>query len=244
VKVKLPAAAALLAVALLPPATLLAAADSPAELRSSRILFQEEIYPYQAYAPRGFRTRAPGPALLLLHGAGGNGPASIAAWKDLADAEGVLLVAPTLPFSAQTEPVVPTLLRGILAEVEKKWPIDARRIYLFGHSAGGKLAWNAAMMDSDRFAAAAVHAAVIFPNYDWILGSAKRKIPVALYIGDRDEFFPLAGARRTRDLLQAAGFPLHYVEIPGHDHDFHAVAAQVERDAWAFLSQHSLALAD
>jgi predicted esterase len=81
---------------------------------------------------------------------------------------------------------------------------------------------------------------VIYPKYDWILDRAKRKTPIALYIGDRDEFFPLALARRTRDILQAAGFPLHYVELPGHDHDYHAVAEQVNRDAWAFLSQYSL----
>ena len=213
---------------------------SPPEERSYRILFQEEIYQYSVFAPRGFRTHPPGPAILLLHGAGGNGPWSIAAWKGLADEKGILLVAPTVPFGPQFQPLIPTLLRSILAEVERTWKPDPHRIYLFGHSAGGVLAFDAAMIDADRFAAAAVHAAVIYPEFDWILGRAKRKTPIALYIGDRDQFFPLDRARRTRDILQAAGFPLHYVELPGHDHDYHAVAAQVNRDAWDFLSQYSL----
>ncbi len=213
---------------------------APGEVHGYRILFQEEIYPYQVFVPRGYRTRPAGPELLLLHGVGGDGAWSIAAWKDLADEQGILLVAPTLQFSPQLDPLVPTLLRAILAEVAAKWQPDPTRVYLFGHSAGGVLTFDAAMLDADRFAAAAVHAAVIYPNYDWILGRARRKIPIAYYIGDRDQFFPLAQARRTRDILLAAGFPLHYLELPSHDHDYHAVAAQVNRDAWAFLSQYSL----
>jgi predicted esterase len=213
---------------------------SPPEERSYRILFQEEIYQYSVFAPRGYRARSPGPAILLLHGAGGNAAWSIAAWKDFANEKGILLIAPTVPYGPQFQPLIPTLLRSILAEVERIWKPDPHRVYLFGHSAGGVVGFDVAMLDADRFAAAAIHAAVIYPDFDWILGRAKRKTPIALYIGDRDQFFPVDRARRTRDILQAAGFPLRYVELPGHDHDYHAVAAQVNRDAWDFLSQYSL----
>jgi poly(3-hydroxybutyrate) depolymerase len=209
-------------------------------LYSNRILFQEEIYPYQVLVPDSYSAQAAGPAIVLLHGAGGNGAWSIAAWKDLAEEKGILLIAPTLPFGPQFEPLVPSLLRAIVAEAASKWKPDRNKIYLFGHSAGGILGFDAAMMDSELFAAAAIHAAMIFPSYDWIVGRARRKIPIAFYIGDHDEYFPLPGARRTRDLLVAGGFPLHYVEMPGHDHNYRAVAEQVNRDAWAFLSQYSL----
>ncbi len=213
---------------------------SKAEVRRYRILFQEEIYWYYVFAPRGYRQRPPGPAMLLLHGAGGTGEWSIETWKDLADEKGVLLVAPTLPMGPVIESQAPALFRAILAQVKTAWKLDPHRVYVFGHSAGGILTFDAATMDSDVFAAAVVHAGVITPEYDWILGRATRKTPIALYIGDRDQFFPLAQTRRTRDKLQAAGFPLHYVEIPGHDHNYHEVAAQLNRDAWAFLSQYSL----
>jgi predicted esterase len=223
-----------------PPPSAAAPDSSQAEVRRYRILFQEEIYWYQVYAPRGYRERPPGPAILLLHGAGGSGEGSIEMWKDFADERGILLVAPTLPSGPVIESQAPALLRAVLAQVKTAWKLDPRRVYVFGHSAGGILTFDAAMMDSDLFAAAAVHAGVITPEYDWILARAKRKTPIALYIGDRDEYFPLAQAQRTRDKLLAAGFPLHYVEIPGHAHNIHEVAAQLIRDAWAFLSQFSL----
>lgn len=217
------------------------AADlSKPEARRYRILFQEEIYWYYVFAPRGYRQRPAGPALLLLHGVGGSGEWSINAWQDVANAEGILLVAPTLPAGPVIEAAAPALFRAILAQVRTAWKFDPRRVYVFGHSAGGILAFDAATLDADLFAAAAVHAGIITPEYDWILGRAVRKTPIALYIGDRDEFFPLAKARRTRDALLAAGFPLTYVEIPGHSHTFGEIAAQLTRKAWAFLSQHSL----
>ena len=52
----------------------------------------------------------------------------------------------------------------------------------------------------------------INPDYRWIINQAKRKTPIAIYIGDRDEFFPVERVRKTRDLLINAGFPVHYVE--------------------------------
>jgi predicted esterase len=213
---------------------------SKAEVRRYRILFQEEIYWYYVFVPRCYRQRPQGPAMLLLHGAGATGQWSIETWKDLADEKGILLVAPTLPLGPVIESQAPTLFRAILAQVKAAWKFDPRRLYLFGHSAGGILAFDAAMLDSDLFAAVFVHAGVITPEYDWILGRATRKTPIALFIGDRDEYFPLAQARRTRDKLLAAGFPLDYVEIPGHDHTYRTVAPRLNRDGWAWLSQYSL----
>ena len=176
------------------------------------------------------------PAILALHGGGGNGRQSIAAWKDVAEQNGIVLIAPTLPPGPALEPKVHLLLRDLVAEVKRQWKVDPRRVYLFGHSAGGVFAFDAVMLDSDLFAAAAVHAAAIDPDYDWILKKAQRKAPVALYIGDGDQFFSLPRVRRTRDVLQAGGFTVHYVEIPHHDHDYGAVAGSVNRDAWKFLS--------
>ncbi len=206
-----------------------------------RLRFEEHDYPFHVFLPPTYDGHHPVPALLVLHGGGGNGRQSIAAFKTLAEQNGILLIAPTLPSGPEIEPKVPALFRELLDAVRHRWTVDSRRIYLFGHSAGGVFTFDAAMLDSDLFAAAAVHAGVIDPEYDWILKRARRKTPIALYIGDADAFFSLARARRTRDVLLAEGFPLHYTELPHHDHNYAAVAEMVNRDAWKFLQQYSLA---
>jgi poly(3-hydroxybutyrate) depolymerase len=209
-------------------------------LAECRIRFEEQDFPFLVFLPSAYDGQRSLPALLVLHGAGGNGRQSIAAWQSVAEQNGIVLIAPTLPSGPALEPKVHVLFRDLLAEVQRQWKVDSRRIYVFGHSACGIFAFDAVTLDSDLFAAAAVHAAAIDPDYDWILKKALRKAPVALYIGDGDQFFSLPSVRRTRDVLQAGGFTVHYVEIPHHDHNYAAVAGSVNRDAWKFLSGYSL----
>jgi S-formylglutathione hydrolase FrmB len=80
----------------------------------------------------------------------------------------------------------------------------------------------------------------IADEYAWIVKKAARKTPVAIYIGDRDQFIALDGVRKTRDLLRKSGFPVHYIELPGHDHNYYALADQINADAWKFLRQAQL----
>ena len=77
----------------------------------------------------------------------------------------------------------------------------------------------------------------IADEYSWIVDKAKRKTPVAIYIGDHDQFVSLDGARKTRDLLKKSGFPVHYMEIKNHDHNYYAISDQINADAWKFLRQ-------
>jgi predicted esterase len=205
-----------------------------------RISFDQKDYPFDVLQPTSYDRSRGLAAILLMHGSGGNGMELISEWGELADNNEVFLVAPTLPAGPEIEPKIANFLQQLMDGVQSEWRVDARRIYLFGHSAGGVMGFDAAMLDSTYFAAAAVHAAVIDPDYDWIIQKAQRHIPIAIYIGDRDQFFSLARARRTRDVLTAAGFTLHYVEMPRHDHNYFAVSSKVNRDAWKFLSQYSL----
>ena len=105
---------------------------------------------------------------------------------------------------------------------------------------GGYLGFDTAMYDSEYFAAAAIHGSDIADDYVSILDKAKRKIPIAIYIGDSDQYSPLAHVRKTRDLLNKDGFPVHYVEIVGHDHNYYEVAEKVNKDAWKFFEGEKL----
>jgi len=175
------------------------------------------------------------PVLVLLHGAGDRAANMAQAWGELARQQKIVLLAPELPRDPEFESGAPRIFRCMVEDARKFLRIDAQRIYLFGNSMGGYLAYDSAMFESEYFAAAAVHGMRIADDYQWILTRAQRKTPIAIYIGDHDQFFPLESVRRTRDLLQNAGFPVHYVELEHHDHNYYALADKINRDAWEFL---------
>ena len=180
------------------------------------------------------------PAILLLHGVGDDAGNFIHAWVRLAKKEGIVLIAPQLDRDPKFENVAMATFRCIVEDAEKQSSIDLHRIYLFGHSAGGYLAYDGATLDSQYYAAAAIHGMEINPDYAWIVEKAKRKTPIAIYIGDHDEFFSVARVRKTRDLLVNAGFPVHYIELKKHGHDYYYLSDQINQDAWQFLKDKQL----
>ena len=198
------------------------------------------VTPYVVYVPTTYNVSTALPALLLIHGAGGTGPDFIMNWTDFAESHGIILVAPTLDLSAEAEVRAPILLRAIMNAVRAQWTVDSSRIYVFGYSGGGYFAYDAALLDADYFAAGGIFASVIQPGYDNIVQQAPRHTAIAIYIGDHDQYFSLAEARRTRDLLLAAGDDVHYEELGGVDHNYSAVAGKVNPDAWQFMSAHTL----
>jgi poly(3-hydroxybutyrate) depolymerase len=207
-------------------------------LAQRQVQFQQVVYPFYVFVPASYDGTHPLPALLLIHGGGGNGPDLIAVWQDFAQQNGIILVGPTLPLGGNSETAVaPQLYPNIMNAVASEWKVDAQRIYLFGVSAGGYTVFDASMFDSQYFAAAGVFAAVITSDYDWIIQQASRKIPIAIYIGDHDEFFTVAQAQATRDLLTENGFPVRLTIFPNLDHNYGAVASVVNADVWNFFSQ-------
>lgn len=215
-----------------------AIAAPPASAQTVRTVSCEgATYRYLLVAPRFGR---PKPALLLLHGAGGHAADLVLPWRDFAATHDLVLVAPELPRDRAFEAVAPAVFRCVVEDARKVAVIDQKRIFLLGNSMGGYLAYDAAMFESEYFAAVAVHAAAIAPEYDGILAHARRKIPIAIFIGDRDPLVSLAPVRRTRDLLVKAGFPVRYEEIEGHDHQYELAADRINREAWKFFEAHPL----
>ena len=195
---------------------------------------------YWLFVPDG--ASGPRPLLLLLHGSGRNGETLVKPWRDLAEKEGIILAAPDAADPKWWTLVAdgPAFLRDVVEAVRAKTPIDPRRMFLFGHSAGAVFALQMAAFESEYFAAVAIHAGALpagdFATFDW----ATRKIPYAIWIGTRDAFFPIDAARATRDALATRGFEVAYVEMPGHTHDYYGSAREVNRDAWKFFQAHPL----
>jgi len=188
-------------------------------------------------------TAAPAPLLLLLHGSGRDGMSQIEQWQALAEQEGLVLVAPNSLNSGEWSMGVdgPEFLHEIVEAVRGKYSIDGNRIYLFGHSAGAVFALYMGLMESQYFAAAGVHAGAIREEfYSSLDNVAKRKLPLAIWVGTEDPYFSLTMVKGTQSELQKHGFDAQVFEMKGHDHDYYAVAKDLNPKIWSFLSASSL----
>jgi poly(3-hydroxybutyrate) depolymerase len=162
----------------------------------------------------------------------------VAAWRKVADREGIVLAAPTAHDIRHwhVRDDGPGLFRDLIGSVEARVPIDPQRVYLFGHSGGAVYVLTLALLESEYFAAAAVHAgAWRTPREFTVLAHARRKIPVALFMGDRDQYFPIRSVHETDAALRRQGHPTLLRVVPRHRHDYARVAAQVNEEAWQFL---------
>ncbi len=197
---------------------------------------------YSLFAPAA-TSSAPAPLLVLLHGSYGSGAAIVSWWTSLAEQEGIVLVGPQAREREawQLRADGPQFIRALIEQVAAKHSIDRGRIYLFGSSGGAVYSLTLSMLESQLFAATAVHAgAWRAPNEFRAVPYAKRKIPIAIFIGDKDEYFPLFAVRKTQSALEQAGHPVSVTVIAGHKHQYSDVALDVNRSAWEFMKANRL----
>ena len=134
----------------------------------------------------------------------------------------------------------PPLLRDLVDAINEKQPIDLKRVYIFGHSAGAIHGLKVGILESEYFAAVAVHAGALEPQFGAYMKRAPRKIPIAIWVGTNDSFFPVAPVRATRDALNQEGFNAELTEITGHTHDYYGRSSWINTSAWAFLRDKHL----
>ena len=195
---------------------------------------------YYLYVPS--TVKAPAPLIVTLHGSNRTGVTLVEKWKDFAKKEGIILAGPdALNLAGWWAPQDgPDYLHDLVEELKSKYPINPRRVYLFGHSAGACFAIHMSLMESQYFAAAAIHAGALRGDEDRLIDLAKRKIPISIQVGDSDQFFPLKEVRATRDALKAGGIPIDLIEIENHDHWYYDKASKFNQTAWDFLKKHEL----
>ena len=198
---------------------------------------------YYLYVPSTIQTSTPAPLIVMLHGSGRTGISLVEKWKDLAKKEGIIIVGPdSLDTRGWGSPQDgPQYLYELVEQLRTKYPVNPRRIYLFGHSAGASFSLHMSLLESEYFAAAAIHAGALSNEDDGLIELAKRKTPISIQVGDSDQYFPLAAVRATKDRLNAAGFSVELIEIPNHDHWYYDMAPKINRTAWDFLKKHELA---
>ncbi len=199
---------------------------------------------YYLFLPASVKQTTAVPLVVLLHGSSRNGLSLVEKWKDLADSEGFIIVGPDSSNgqSWRMPQDGPEFIYELVEMLIKKYPIAPERLYLFGHSAGAVFALDLAMLESEYFAAVAIHAGAwrTDEEYRFIEGAA-RKTPIRITVGDRDTFFPLESVRRTQRALNARGFSVNVSILSNHTHWYYELASQINRDSWQFLKQHALA---
>ena len=197
---------------------------------------------YYLYAPESARKAGPAPLVVLLHGSGRDGRSLTDKWESLAKKEGFIIAGPdALPGPGWNIPLDgPDYLHDLVEELKQQLNIDPRRVYLFGHSAGAGHALMMAVLESEYFAAVAVHAGAMHESNFQYIERAARKTPIAIWVGTKDDFFPLPVVRATRDAFKAGGFAPELTEIPGHTHWYYDRAPQINKSVWTFLKQHAL----
>lgn len=197
---------------------------------------------YYLYVPDGVSTATQAPLLVLLHGSRRNGLSLVEKWKDLAKKEGVIIVGPDSLESRgwRIPDDGPDFIHELVEFLKAKYPVNQRRVYLFGHSAGAGQALILALLESEYFAATAVHAGALRAGGNSYIERAQRKMPIAIFVGTNDQLFPLPLVRATRDALNARGFNSELNEIKGHTHWYYDRAPEINRSAWEFLRNHQL----
>lgn len=195
---------------------------------------------YYLYVPSTIK--GPAPLIVMLHGSNRTGVTLVEKWKDYAKKENIIIVGPDASNlrgwgSPQDGP---EFLRDLVEELKSKYPINPRRVYLFGHSAGASFSLHMGLMESEYFAAVAIHAGALTGQDFDLIELAKRKIPISMQVGDSDEFVPVKYCRATRDALKEAGFTVDLIEIANHDHWYYDKAAKFNQTAWEFLKKYEL----
>jgi poly(3-hydroxybutyrate) depolymerase len=225
--------------ALLTLVTLCAAQTDPKPQKSS-LSFGGTDRKYSLFVPSGLAT--PSPLLLLLHGSGQDSESLIATWQEIAQREGIILVAPdsTDPATWDSLEDSPDLLHATIDAVKANHPVDDRRLYLFGSSTGADYALYLSIVESEYFSATAIHSGSLLASNFRLIGAAKRKIPISIWSAVDDPSVPLEQVRATRDAFNARGFAVELHEFAAHGQNVNATTGDVDLSAWQFMSAHKL----
>ena len=122
----------------------------------------------------------------------------------------------------------------MLAEVQNGYNVDAKRVYMMGHSIGGYGTWSIAMKHPATFAALGPIAGGGDPR-----GMEKIKtIPHFIVHGDNDKTVPVTQSRLMVDAGRNLGMRIEYIEVPNGSHV--DIAIPNSGPMFAFFAKQSL----
>ena len=211
---------------------------------------------HAAHVPAG---DGPFPTILVLHGWGANAH-DLLGLAPLLHAGEALVLAPQGPVAFEVAqgmagygwfpitgggPPSPAefeqgreVLLGFLAEAEKQYPVDRRKIVVMGFSQGGVMAYDMVLRDPDRFCGLAA----LSSWYPDLVSeqiekqSGHENFPVLVIHGTEDPMIPLERAQESREALMRFGVNLAY-----HEYEMgHEIRPEALRDMLVWLEEKCL----
>jgi predicted peptidase len=193
---------------------------------------------FMFYAPNGYRAghQQKMPLVLYLHGTSLRGDdldrLRIGEFTAILQYEPnfpFLVVAPQLPARDDTRSwsrgEIPGKLFALLEEIQNKYSVDAKRIYLSGSSLGGGGTWEIGLSRPDYFAALVP----VMGFYGYPFEVPKnicdlKDVPVWAFHGENDLTVPLEAEQGLVDALRTCGGDVQFTVYPGAGHDVDAKA--------------------
>jgi phospholipase/carboxylesterase len=180
------------------------------------------------YVPAGYRSDAPAPLAVMLHGAGGDAEHGMRLLQPLADASGLVLLAP--PSRRETWDVILGRFGPDVAFVDAaldatfaRCAIDPARVAVGGFSDGASYALSLGLTNGDLF----THVIAFSPGF---IAPGRAVGAPRCYVshGTRDAVLPIDRcSRRIVPTLQGAGYDVRYREFDGP----HTVPADIARES-------------
>jgi predicted esterase len=239
-----PALAAGPALTAQPPATPIAGSDT----RSGVLTLAGGAY---AYLPKG-RTGAPSPMLVALHGAGGQASDVLTAFREAADANGIVLLIPQsgkgtwdmiedlksrLGVEMNVQPRYGKDLKAIetaLADLFTKVAVDPARVGIMGFSDGATYALSVGTANPQLF-----KRVIAFSPGPAFLGKSAPDQFVFISHGENDRVLPFATARGHAGKLRVKKVPVEFEKFDGG----HEVPKAIKEKAMAFFRDPAAATA-
>ena len=184
------------------------------------------------YVPAGYAERSPVPLMLILHGAGGSGSRA-ATWFPLADAFGVVLLAPDSRDERSWDAVLgdwgPDLqfIARALRQTVERWAIDRSRMCAAGFSDGASYALSFGIGAGDVFSHVAAFSPGLMTPRD-----ARGKPRIFISHGTSDPVMPIdETSRRFVPALRKLGYDVTFHEYDGR----HNVPEPIVREAFEWF---------
>jgi pimeloyl-ACP methyl ester carboxylesterase len=175
---------------------------------------------YYLYVPPGLDRANPRPALVFLHGSGGNFKAYTWLLSRVADQLGMVLIAPTYGFGNWREPDTSRIVQGALEDAAKVVRLDAQNVHLIGLSNGGLGVSQAGRSLGPKLRSLIFlspvfnRGAVSAPEFirQW------RDRPVLVISGRVDDRIPIDYVAANVDELKRGGADVTFRAVEGADH--------------------------